>query len=153
MQRYFRFNFLFPFSVFILIIFFYIRFDTHKSRSLLLVLRPVLSLIPATVKVLTPVSPWLPPCVCVYYRAGGSSIIVCREIWPSQIGNCRQHCAAVLENALEKAVRGPPPASTSKFDFPYSTLSRRQTKEVTRVVGVWRINWGIKNKRERKGWK
>lgn len=93
--------------------------------------------------------PTYPP-VSVFYRAGGSSIIVCREIWPSQIGNCRQHCAAVLENALEKAVRGPSPASTSKFDFLYSTLSRRQTKEVTRVVGVCGIKNGIKkSERER----
>lgn len=36
----------------------------------------------------------------------------------------------------KKAVRDPPPpASTSKFDFLYSTLSGRQTKEVARAKG------------------
>lgn len=153
MQRYFHFNFLFPFSVFILIIFF--LYSLWHAQNVFIALRPSSRAEPNSChcKGSNPCVALTPPCVCVYYRAGGSSIIVCREIWPSQIGNCRQHCTAVLENALEKAVRGPPPASTSKFDFPYSTLSRRQTKEVTRVVGVWRINRGIKNKRERKGGK
>lgn len=70
MQRYFHFNFLFPFSVFILIIFFYIRFGTHKTCSLLFVLRPVLSLIPATVKVQPLCRPDSPVCLCVLPRWG-----------------------------------------------------------------------------------
>lgn len=93
------------------------------------------SLIPVRVKGLSPVTlhTHRKPIQTVSFRAVGSSIIVCREIWPNQIANCRQHCEAVLENALEKAVRDPPPpASTSKFDFLYSTLSGRQTKEIAR---------------------
>lgn len=96
------------------------------------------SLIPVRVKGLSPVTlhTHRKPIQTVSFRAVGSSIIVCREIWPNQIGNCRQHCEAVLENALEKAVRDPPPpASTSKFDFLYSTLSGRQTKEIAEECG------------------
>lgn len=60
--------------IFVLIFFFRFHFDTFlyslwHAQNAFVALRPILSLIPATVKVLTPVSTW-PPCACVLPRWG-----------------------------------------------------------------------------------
>lgn len=88
------------------------------------------------------------------FRAVGSSIIVCREnLAETKLEIAGRHCAAVLENALEKAVRDPPPApaSTSKFDFLYSTLSRRQTKAAASEAESVGGKKKAKKSKERKG--